>query len=255
MQRKHTRRGETQNNHLTNCHSRGLLSGISSTLKHTRWGSPIKTLGDDAYKYVGMRANWTTVRNGFTLIVLLVVVLIFGILAAVAVPQYQKAVYKSRWKYMDVIMNLVEKQMAMHQLSGGSSTVYFTGKNSVSEVDFPGDCSSQYSCYNNEGGMSFNFQNGGNYYVQFFFYSLNNGRATHRNPLIPIGTVTFFNEPRNETGWVLSDGNGNPLSVLPADKRRVMCQWLQDRGYSVSGQSLQTKCSEIGVNVKRYSSN
>ena len=101
--------------------------------------------------------------SGFTLIELLVVVLIIGILSSVALPQYQKAVEKSRATEVMMYVDAYIKAQQLYHMANGTFAEYskwgdldISLPETLKYFDISGTCSSSI-CITNFSSKNSNF--------------------------------------------------------------------------------------------------
>ena len=119
-----------------NCHSQEFLLGIFRIPGCYAHQAKVLSINnsyveDPRLKPSGMTPLFN--NNAFTLMELLVVVLIIGILAAVAVPQYQKAVLKSRYASLKHLAKSIATAQEIYYLANGQ----YAEKFEELDIDMP----------------------------------------------------------------------------------------------------------------------
>lgn len=186
--------------------------------------------------------NW--LPKGFTLIELLVVVLIIGILAAVAVPQYQKAVQKAKLSQVDTYVTAATKAIDLYLLENGfpSEDACFSGNSSNGQLDLelPGE-RTKLGVLNatNVGGWEIRCFDT---YCAINLYSQYDQNANEKNNWLGKG-VFRLQKTSISAPWKLIT-----LTSLDGNNRKLICQWWKNHSanFNVSN-SVKAQCAEVGV--------
>ncbi len=137
-----------QNESKNKNHSRVSLSGIFNACRG-RFVQRQQSVEDPRFQISGMAPLFDNSKRAFTLIGLLVVVLIIGILAAIALPQYQRAVEKARFAEVGVNINTMSRALNEYLLANGNGTMPVEDLTADLSGGTLGDCPTGFSgtCY------------------------------------------------------------------------------------------------------------
>ncbi len=172
-------------------------------------------------------------NKGFTLIEMLVVVLIIGILAGIALPQYRKAVVKSKFAEVDLAVSAAKQNIRIYLANGWPGEddrgALFTGSSrNDGSIDLPGDCDSDPFYCVTELAEYEAYCDAISCWIEIVLKFLNDDMLSLK--MNPDHEVWFY--------------NGSSVS-------KEICQWVKERNYPAIDKVV-THCSEEGVTLEEY---